>query len=161
MAETILVMPDLTPGMVEAGRALVAGLDAHGLSFEAAFWSMDDENGRWNLILSSRAVKFDGTRALYTEVDKVISELRLQKHIWIGIVSIIGHRTPLMKSLQDTLGTAASVDGVRLDGAFLGGVFLPGCLLYRLSRRQRLSAIPVEARNPVKSAHATAGRIGL
>ena len=161
MAETILVMPDLTSGMIEAGRELVAGLDAYGPSVEAAFWAMDDENGRWHLVLSSRAIKMDGTRELYLGVDKVISELRLQKYIWIGIVSIIGHRTPLMKSLQDTLGTAGTVDGVRLDGAFLGGVFLPGCLLYRLSRRQRLSAIPVEARTPGKSAHVTAGRADL
>ena len=148
MAETILVRPDLTPGMIEAGRELVASLDVHAMAFEAAFWLMDDENGQWHLVLSSRAIKIDGSRALYADVIKVISTLRLRQYLWIGMISIVGHRTPLVKSLHETLGMAASVDGVRLDGAFVGGVSVPGCLLYRLSRRQKLSPVPLEARIP-------------
>lgn len=146
MVETILVRPDLTPGMIEAGRNLVAGLDDRGMAFEAAFWLMDEDNGRWHLVLSSRAVKIDGSRALYADVSKVISALGLRKYIWIGTVSIVGHRTQLVKSLHETLGMAASVDGVRLDGAFIGGVSVPGCLLYRLSRRQKFLSISTEAR---------------
>lgn len=145
MAETILVRPDLTQGMIEAGRELVASLDTHAMAFEAAFWLMDDDNGRWHLVLSSRAVKIDGSRALYADVSKAISTPRLRQYLWIGMISIVGHRTPLVKSLQDAVGAAASVDGVRLDGVFVGGVSVPGCRLYRLSRRQKLSPIPLEA----------------
>jgi hypothetical protein len=36
------------------------------------------------------------------------------------------------------LGTGASVDGTRLDNATIGGVRIPGCLLYRLSTRQKV-----------------------
>jgi hypothetical protein len=62
------------------------------------------------------------------------------------MISIVGHRTPLVKSLRKTLGTAASVDGTRLDDAFIGGVSIPGCVLYRLSRRQKLQPITSEVR---------------
>lgn len=144
MGETVLVRADLTPRMVDAGRELVIGLDTRGLGFEAAFWLMDEDNGRWHLVLSSRAVKFDGSRAQYAAIHKVLLSLRLQNDIWIGMISIVGHRTPLIRSLREALGPAAAVDGVRLDNAFIDGVSLPGCMLYRLSARQKLQPMGSE-----------------
>jgi len=146
MVETVLVRADLTPRMIEAGRELVTALDSRGSAFEAAFWLMDGENGRWHLVLSSRSVKIEGSQALYAEVNGVLSTLQSQNDIWIGIISIVGHRTPLVRSLREALGMAASVDGVRLDNAFIGGVSIPGCVLYRLSRRQKLQLISSEVR---------------
>jgi hypothetical protein len=146
MVETVLVRADLSPRLIEAGRELVTALDSHGPEFEAAFWLMDEENGRWHLVLSSRSVKIDGSRALYAEVRKVLSTLQLQNEIWIGMISIVGHRTPLVRALREALGMAASVDGARLDDAFIGGVSIPACVLYRLSRRQKLQPITSEVR---------------
>jgi hypothetical protein len=132
--------------MIEAGRELVTVLDSRSPSFEAAFWLMDEENGSWHLVLSSRSVKMNGSRAMYAEVNKLLSAHQLQNDIWIGMISIVGHRTPLVRSLSEALGTAASVDGARLDNAFIGGVSIPGCVLYRLSRRQKLQSITSEVR---------------
>jgi len=141
MAETILVSSALTSRMIEAGRSLVVGLDKAGLAFEAAFWLSDEESAIWHLVLSTKAVKMDGSRALYGKVHKVLLNLRLEAVIWIGMISIVGDRTPIVKSLRDVLGAAASVDGARLDNAFVGGMRLPGCLVYRLSRRQKLQEV--------------------
>jgi len=138
MTETILVGSDLSPRMIEVGRSLVVGLDQHGLVFEAAFWLLDQESAIWHLVLSTKAVKMDGSLALYSQVHKVLLNLGLQADIWIGMISIVGDKTPMVKSLRDVLGAAASVDGTRLDDAFVGGARLPGCVLYRLSRRQKL-----------------------
>jgi hypothetical protein len=146
MVETVLVKTDLSPRLIEVGRELVTALDAHGPDFEAAFWLMDEENGRWHLILSSRSVKMDGSRAQYGEVRKVLETLPRQTDIWIGMISIIGHRTPLVKALREAVGMPASVDGTRLDNAFIGGVWVPGCVLYRLSRRQKLQSNTSEVR---------------
>ena len=146
MAETVLVRADLPPRLIEAGRELVIALDSHGSEFEAAFWLMDEENGRWHLVLSSQAVKIDGSRAQYAEVRKVLSTLQLENDIPIRMISIVGHRTPLVKSLRKALGMAASVDGARLDNAFIDGVSIPACLLYRLSKRQKLQSITSEVR---------------
>src|ERR1700722_2172533 len=136
MAQAILVTTELTPGMIEAGRSLVAGLDRADLAFEAAFWLSDLESGYWHLFLSTKAVKMDGTRAQYAQVRKVIEKLGLEDEIWIGMISIVGDKTPTVKSLRQVLGTSLSVDGTRLDGAFVSGTLLAGCMLYRLSRRQ-------------------------
>jgi len=128
--------------MTSAGRTLLVALDQHGLEFEAAFWLMDENNGRWHLMLSSRSVKEHGTMAVYKRVDKVLSKLGLQDVLWIGMVSVIGDRTPIVQSLRGVLGAAASVDGTRLDNSFVEGVQIPGCLLYRLSRRQKIQPDP-------------------
>jgi hypothetical protein len=144
MVETILVRADLAPQMIEAGRELVMALDFHGPEFEAAFWLMDEENGRWHLYLSSRSVKIDGPRAQYAEVHKVLSTLQSRNEILIRMISIVGHRTPLVKALRKVLGTTASVDGARLTDAFIGDVYIPACVLYRLSRRQKLQPIATE-----------------
>lgn len=127
--------------MIEAGRSLVAGLDQNGLAFEAAFWLLDQESAIWHLVLSTKAVKMDGSRALYSQVHKVLLNLGLQADIWIGMISIVGDKTPLVKSLREVLGAAACIDGTHLDNAFVGGMPLPGCLLYRLSRRQKLQEV--------------------
>jgi hypothetical protein len=146
MAETILVRTDLAPRLVEAGRELVAGLDSHGLEFEAAFWLMDDEFGRWHLFLSSQAVKFDGMRSQYAEVRKVTSALGLEDDIRTGMISIIGHRTPLMRALRKAVKSAATVDGVRLEDTFIDREYIPACILYRLSKRQKLKPVTSEVR---------------
>jgi hypothetical protein len=146
MAETILVRADISPRLIEAGRELVAGLDSRGQEFEAAFWLMDEEFGRWHLFLSSQAVKFDGMRAQYAEVRKISSTLGLENDIPITMISIVGHRTPLVKALRKAVRTAATVDGVRLEDAFIGNIYIPACLLYRLSKRQKHKPVTSEVR---------------
>jgi len=146
MAETILVRSDLSQRLIEAGRSLLAGLDQQSLAYEAAFWLLDEESAIWHLVLSSKAVKMDGSRALYHQVHKVLLALGLNGDIKITMISIVGDKTPIVKSLRDALGSAASVDGTRLDDAFLGSVRLPGCLLYRLSRRQKLQQMTSQER---------------
>jgi hypothetical protein len=146
MVETVLVRSDLAPRMIEAGRELVTALDSHGSEFEAAFWLMDDENGRWHLFLSSRSVKFDGSMAMYAEVREVISTLQSPNDFRVGTISIVGHRTPVVKALRETFGTTGNVDGARLDDAFVGNVYIPACIVYRLSRRQKLQPMTSQVR---------------
>jgi|SRR5580658_1688600 hypothetical protein len=146
MAETILVRSDLSQRLIDAGRSLIVGLDQIGLAYEAAFWLLDEESAIWHLVLSTKAVKMDGSRALYSQVHKVLLNLGLNGDIEITMISIVGDKTPIVKSLRDALGAAASVDGTRLDNAFLGAVRLPGCLLYRLSRRQKLQPMTSQVR---------------
>jgi hypothetical protein len=140
MAETVLVKADLTSDMIAAGRGLLTGLDAHGMIFDAAFWLLDEESGNWHLVLSSRSVRKDGSLALYHKVNRVLTKLRLQGAIWIGVISIVDHRAQIVQSLREALGTAGSVDGVRLDNATIDGVRVPACLVYRLSAKQKLAA---------------------
>lgn len=146
MVETILVSGYLAPRLIEAGRELIIGLDAHGADFEAAFWLMDEENGRWHLMLSSKAVKFSGSMAQYAEVRQVTSALRLEDDFRLGMISIIGDGTPIVKALRKVFGKAPSVDGKRLDNEYIGRESILACVLYRLSRRQKLNPVTPEVR---------------
>ncbi len=139
MAETVLVRSDLTPGMIVAGRRLVAGLDAQGLVFDAAFWLLDEDSANWHLVLASRSVRKDGSLSLYNRVNRALGKLQLQNVIWIGQIAIVDQRTPVVQSLRSALGAAGSVDGARLDNATIAGIRIPACLLYRLWAKQGIT----------------------
>jgi|SRR5580698_1760259 hypothetical protein len=137
MAETILVRPELTEGMVAGGRTLLAHLDQLGVAIEAAFWLLDAEVPAWHLVLASRQVRTDGPRVLYRTVNRLLSKLRVQDDIWIGMVSIVDPRAKIVQSLVGALGTAADVDGASFENATFGGVHIPACLIYRLAAKSK------------------------
>jgi len=126
--------------MIAAGRELLARLDALDPAFEAAFWLFDEEIGEWRLVLASRSVRNSGSRILYRKVNRALSKLGMAKALSLEMISIVDQRDPIVQLLIGALGTAASVDGVRLDNATIDGVHIPGCLLYRLTRGQARAA---------------------
>jgi hypothetical protein len=144
VAETVLVMADLTSDKIAAGRTLLMALDEHGLVFDAAFWLLGEESCRWHLILSNRSVRTDGSLALYHKVDRILSRLGLENAIWIGDVSIVDQRTTLVQALRKALGTTGSVDGARLDNTTIGGVRIPAAIVYRLAAKQRFGVAAAE-----------------
>ena len=130
----------LTPEMVAAGRRLLARFDALDTAFDAAFWLFDEEIGEWRLVLASRSVRIRGSRILYRKVNKALSKLGIAEALSLDMISIVDQRAPIVQLLIGALGTAASVDGVRLDNVTIDGVRIPGCLLYRLTRGQARAA---------------------
>jgi len=138
MGETLLVKAELTPAMIAAGRTLLTGLDSQGLIFDAAFWLLSENSVKWHLVLSNRSVRRDGSLRLYHKVNKAIERLHLQPVIWIGEISILDTGVSIVQALRRALGMTSSVDGTRLDNATIGGEQIPGCLLYRLSVKQKL-----------------------
>ena len=139
MAETVLVRTDITPELIEAGRSLLIALDTQAPRFDAALWLMNEESGRWRLVLASRNIRKNGSVKLYQQVAKVIEKLDMAHLIWIGMISIVDLHTPIVEALRQRLGTAASVDGARLDDATIGSTRILGCVLYRLSAKQKLA----------------------
>jgi hypothetical protein len=138
VADTILVVADLAPDLIEAGRTLLAKLDAGAVRFEAAFWLMDPENGSWRLHLGASSVRESGSLTLCGRVDEVLTGLGFGSRFWIGMVTIEDMRSKIAQALVSALGSAASVDGARLDNATIGGIRVPACLLYRLTVDQRV-----------------------
>ena len=133
MAETILVRPELTQGMVDGGRMLLANLDQHGIPIEAAFWLLDEEVPIWHLMLASRLVRTVGSLAMYRRISKLLTKLRLDDPIWIDMVSIVDPRARIVQALAAALGTTDSAGGIRLDNTTFGGVHISSCLVYRLA----------------------------
>lgn len=151
MAQTGLVKTTLTPEMIEAGRELLARLDALGTVFDAAFWLFDEEIGEWRLVLASRSVRTSGSRILYRKVNGALSKLGAAEVLSLEMISIVDQRDPVVRLLMGALGTAASVDGVRLDNATIDGVRIPGCFLYRLAGRQAKPGRSTKVDKPVRS----------
>jgi hypothetical protein len=73
-------------------------------------------------------------------VNRALSKLGMAKVLSLEMISVIDQHDPMVQLLIKALGMTASVDGVRLDNATVEGVHIPGCLLYRLTRRQGISA---------------------
>ena len=140
MAQALLVNSELTTTMVAAGRRLLAHLDSRNVIFDAALWLRDDELGEWRLMLSNADVRRNGPKVYYHCLNLAISELKLADVLRIEMISVVDAHTPLIELLLNALGVAASVDGARLDNAIIGTERLPGCLLYRLTRKQALAA---------------------
>jgi hypothetical protein len=140
VVETVLVKADLTPDKIAAGRELLSALDAHGLNFEAALWLLGEESFNWHLVLSNRSVRTQGSLALYHKINKILSKLGSGNALWIGDISIVDQRAPLVQSLRKALGTSGSVDGIRLDSTTIEGVWIPAAMVYRMSAKQRLRA---------------------
>jgi len=136
VAEAVLVRTALTPEMIAAGRELLARLDALGTVFDAAFWLFDEEIGEWRLVFASRSIRTTGSRILYRKVNRALSKLDMTNVLSLEMISIVDQSDAIVQLLIGALGTAASVDGVRLDNAIIEGVRIPGCLLYRLARGQ-------------------------
>jgi hypothetical protein len=160
MGETILVIVDLSPGLFADGRLLVHALDARGLLFDAAFWLLDEENGNWHLVLSNKSVHEMGSLSYYKKIHRVLDKLTLQSDIWIGMLSVVDLRTPLVQALRGSLGAAGRVDGVRLSNTIVGGVRIPACLIYRVTTEQKLDPVPASAGNdpPVPTLPKATGR---
>jgi hypothetical protein len=125
--------------MIEAGRRLLRHLDTAGTVFDTAFWLLDEDVDEWRLIMASQAVRTDGPKILYHKVNQALSALDLTGILSIDMVSIVNDQFPLVERLIGVLGTASSVDGLRLDNATVDGMRLPGCLLYRLTPKQMVS----------------------
>lgn len=145
MAETVLVRTALTPEMIAMGRELLVRLDALDTGFEAAFWLFDEEIGEWRLVLASPRVRISGSRILYRKVNRALAKLGAATVLSLEMISITDQRDPIVQSLVHALGSASSVDGVRLDNATVDGMRIPGSLLYRLTRRQWTTAGPTRA----------------
>jgi hypothetical protein len=145
MAETVLVRPELTQGMVAGGRVLLASLDQLGIAIDAAFWLLDEEVPAWHLVLATRLVRTDGPRILYRKVNRMLTKLQLQEVIWIDMVSIFDPHMRVVEALVGALGMTESVGGMRLDNAVLGGVRIPACLIYRLAAKSKARARTVRA----------------
>jgi hypothetical protein len=139
MGETVLVVAYLAPDLIEAGRTLLMELDAKSLYFDAAFWLLDGDSANWHLYLGAHSIRENGSLALYRKVNRTLTTLSLTDKLWIGMISIVDMRSKIVRALASALGTAASVDGARLDNAIVGGIQIPSCLLYRVSANQKLA----------------------
>ena len=160
MADTVLVVADIAADLIDAGRALIAKLDAKAVRVDASFWLMDPENGNWRLYLGVPSARETGVSPYYDKVDEVLAEMGFGVRFWIGMVTIENSHSKIMLALATAFGNEASVDGMRLHNETIGGIRISACVLYRVSAEQTVGtghrvASPRRRKSP-KATHATA-----
>jgi hypothetical protein len=127
MAEATLVEAD-----IEASRALVEFLEAHGFPLKAALWVYQGDAERWRFILCPRENRQD-LSTFYKEFAKAINTAGAPRALLrLDRVDIIKDTSPLV----DRLGKVLRVDNghsVRLTNNVTNGVFLEDALILKLA----------------------------
>ena len=127
MAEATLVEAD-----VEASRALVDFLEAHGFPLKAALWVYQSDAERWRFMLCPREQRQD-ISTFYRGFAKAINAAGSPRTL-LGLdrVDIIQDTSPLV----DRLGKVLRVDNggsVRLTNNVINGVFLEDALILKMA----------------------------
>lgn len=89
MAERALVMEQLTPEMIDAGRDLLQRLEQDGMKIRTALWLLDGENGRWRLVLASPEVRNGGSLPLYKKASKHLARMGDPDYLPVYRVAIV------------------------------------------------------------------------
>lgn len=124
MAESVLVDKH-----IEAGRRLVSFIAQRGLSLRAAFWLRPSESDQWTLILVLPEVQTLGPRAVYEQIQGVLSaHAKELDPLALEDISVIDPSDPLMQRLR--LGFTGPVGPqstfrVGHSGASTGGTYVP------------------------------------
>jgi hypothetical protein len=137
MAKEILVGEQLTDGMLQAGRQLLADIK-QPLEVIAAFWLLIPEAGEWRLAVVSPRVDTDGSRELYSSLwDRLYSGKDRAKVYGLELYNITA-LSPHDKLVAALVGANSSyrqsvgrdLAEQRLQDIYLNGTFVPDLYLY-------------------------------
>ena len=119
---------------VEGGARLLKAMDQAGLDVCAALWLYTSEIDTWRLILATPKLEQLGPRAIYLEVQSVLTELEPPCNITLDDISVVNPESNLIKSLRSAYKTSpdAILDTVLTNGS-LNNVFIEGAVIYRMS----------------------------
>jgi hypothetical protein len=127
MAEATLVEDD-----IEASRALVEFLEAHGFPLKAALWVYQADADRWRFIVCPTEKRQD-LSTFYRGFAKAINAAGSPRALLaLDRVDIVQDTSPLV----DRLGKVFKVDkggSVRLTNNVINGVFLEDALILKLA----------------------------
>jgi hypothetical protein len=131
---------------VDAGKRLMAALEAKGFEIRLAFWAKPSDEGKWYLYLASPFVSQKGPLEAYRFVLEVIGNL---PDLWIDFfdIKVLGLDDSLTKAGMALMKPKVSSDPfavkppkpfpgmTRFNGSNLGGLSVDGATFYPLSER--------------------------
>lgn len=132
MAYPAVVAPELTAGMIQAGEALLRGLDAADVPVPAAFWLRRSEDVGWRLVIASPAVDTLGQKAVYRQLADRVTELR-RPDLSMSYVVAVSPADPTVALLRSAVRTEPGISAIRFTGNVINGVFIPDAHIYRLT----------------------------
>ena len=131
MAYTSLVVPHLTPELIQAGESFVKALDAASVPLIAAFWLLADDETGWRLVVASPEVAQKGPLQFYSELGDRLQALK-NPELNIMHVTAASPDHPTVSLLRRALGTVPGISRIRFTRNAVNGVLIPDALVYRL-----------------------------
>lgn len=115
---------------VEAGSRVVSALDMAGVFAKVAMWMTTPEYDDGRLVIASSALDQTQPLRAYERVAKI-----LQKEFVYSPppILILKMSDPFIRSLRDTFGKLASVEGMRLGSQTIGDRFISDAYVYRIA----------------------------
>jgi hypothetical protein len=98
---------------------------------KAVLWLYDEVNDDWMLVIAADAVDSLGSREMYLKLARHISGLKGSDFQLLRI-ELVSPQAPLIKALRSVFGSAASVEGARLQNTMVNGITVPNAYLYEV-----------------------------
>jgi hypothetical protein len=139
MAEETVVKEMLTQERVQAGAELTRRLDEAHLEVCASFWLYMPDKNLWRLIVASPAVRQDGPKKVYQQIQTILSKMSDQTwKIPLHDISVVEDSDPLIVSLHTSLGTKdiGTKDGMagrRFSRDTVNGHFIEDAYIYKMA----------------------------
>lgn len=130
-------MEQLSQEMIDEGRKLVQRLDDEGMEIGAALWLLDDEAGRWNLVLAAPDIRRSGPLALYRMAARALARLGQPEEIPIERVTIADPQSELIRSIATVPLRGEKLAGQRVNGTLADRVHIEDAYIYRQAARAR------------------------
>lgn len=130
-----MVVEALTQERIEAGDALIKGLDRANLAPEAAFWLYSSETDSWKLVIAEFKVATEGPSSVYRRIRERLNALSRFRHVLA--LEDIRLTTPddnLVRLLRRVLQTGSKNVGIRFKGNVIDGTLIEDAYIYRVAR---------------------------
>ena len=130
MDQTILV----TAIDVEGGARLLKAMDQAMLDVCAALWLYTSEISAWRLIVATPKLEQLGPRAIYLQIQSMLTELEPPCNIALDDISAVNPESNLIKSLRSGYKTSPdAIDKAVLTNGSINNVFIEAAVIYRMS----------------------------
>ena len=109
MAHSSMVAYELTPSLVDAGRALIAALDDGNVPVTAAFWLLAEPDSSWRLFIASPEVDELGIRAFYRKLLSLVHEVA-DAELNSSLVSAVSPDDRMVELIGSAIRTTPAYD---------------------------------------------------
>ena len=133
MAEKVLVGAELTPQMIDAGKALTELLDAESFDVRAALWLFLSDTREWRLVFASPEVAKAGPIAFYHKLQSVLPKLTAWR-ISLSNITALPDTADSIQLFASFINTGQQgTSGMRMTNNIVNGVLIDDAYIYRVA----------------------------
>ena len=131
MAYAPMVAYELTPSLVDAGRALITALDDGNVPVTAAFWLLAEPDGSWRLVIASPEVDELGPLAFYRKLSPFL-RAPAAAELGSSVVTAVRPGDRMVGRIGTAVRTGRTLESIRLTQNVFNGEYVPDTFIYRV-----------------------------